>query len=65
MQASTARKPRTPPGRLNVYMPHELRSRVQRVAAVRKTKEAATLRLLIERGLQWWEELPIEQREAV
>lgn len=50
--------------RINFYLARELRERVRRVAAIRRTKEADTLRFLIELGLVGWEAHPSEKQVA-
>ena len=50
--------------RLNFYLPSALRKRLVAVATTRRTNEAASLRWLLERSLDWFEQLPMEQREA-
>lgn len=51
--------------RYNVFLPAELRERVKRVAEARMCSEAAAIRWLISRSLDWWEGLARDEREAV
>lgn len=42
----------------SVLFPDALHQRVERVAELRGTAFAPTLRWITERGLEWWERLP-------
>ena len=50
--------------RINIYMDSELRQRVQRVGEMRGTSEAATMRWLLGKGLEWYEGLSRNEKEV-
>lgn len=51
--------------RVNFFMPVRLRRRVQNVTvATHRSSEADTLRMLVLRGLEWWESLHEAEQKA-
>ncbi|MPZ13954.1 MAG: hypothetical protein GEU73_05955 [Chloroflexi bacterium] len=51
--------------KLTLALTEELITRAYRVAEARRTTPAATIRWLLEQGLDWYEGLSRDQKEAV
>lgn len=50
---------------ISLYIDAELKAQVQRIAKIRGTSEAATLRFILQRGADWFDGLSRDQREAM